>query len=412
MKSIFKKGISIICLLALIITSVSISACSAKTENQSAAKTSSVESTTESKKEVLSVLKVPVKEEIVYKGVYIEKTIDEFNALGFEYGDSVNIMFSNGFVLNDIPYYNGYYTKPGESLLVAYPGYEYIDACICFGESMWARANLKNGDTADIILNEKAKYKDNQKFFNVQYTNNRDDFSSDEVFANFRSVNIGNIKENYLYRGVSPINNKHNRAKYANNLIKQANIKYVVDLTDTEESLEKLFKADDFFFVYFKELYDNGKVSLNYLSVNYKSKEYAKTVVKALTDMSKNEGPYYIHCIEGKDRTGFVLAVIEGFAGASYEDIVKDYMITFDNYYGVNESKDKAKYDAYIEYKIDDILKYIADSDTSGGTVGIALKDLDWVNVMGRFLLDNGMTMEDMDNLYKNLMHENPSDPG
>ena len=148
------------------------------------------------------------------------------------------------------------------------------------------------------------------------------------------------------------------------------------------------------------------------MSVNYKSKEYAKTVVKALTDMSKNEGPYYIHCIEGKDRTGFVLAVIEGFAGASYEDIVKDYMITFDNYYGVNESKDKAKYDAYIEYKIDDILKYIADSDTSGGTVGIALKDLDWVNVMGRFLLDNGMTMEDMDNLYKNLMNENLSDPG
>ena len=132
MKKKKKKGISIICLLALIITSVSISACSAKTENQSAAKTSSVESTTESKKEVLSVLKVPVKEEIVYKGVYIEKTIDEFNALGFEYGDSVNIMFSNGFVLNDIPYYNGYYTKPGESLLVAYPGYEYIDACICY----------------------------------------------------------------------------------------------------------------------------------------------------------------------------------------------------------------------------------------------------------------------------------------
>ena len=36
-------------------------------------------------------------------------SIDDFNKLGFEYGDSVNVSFTNGYELTDIPYYNGYY---------------------------------------------------------------------------------------------------------------------------------------------------------------------------------------------------------------------------------------------------------------------------------------------------------------
>lgn len=416
MKKRFKKEISLFCLCMFTVASMSLNACSKKTEIKNEIKSESVENASKSivdnKQKMLSALKVPVEEEVIYKGVYIKKTIDEFNALGFEYGDSVNIVFSNGYELNDIPYYSGYYAKPGDPLLVAYPGYDYIDACICYGESMWKIANLKDGDIADIVLNEKAKYKDLNDLFRAHYTNNRDDFSSDEEFANFRCVEIGNLKHKNLYRGTTPIDNKYNRAKYANDLMKKANIKYVVDLTDTEEALEKFFKADDFDSDYFKELYDNGKVSVNQMGVNYKSKDNAKLVVKILTDMSKNEGPYYIHCVEGKDRTGFLLVIIEGLAGASYEDIVKDYMVTYENYYGISESKDKEKYDAYVEYKVDDILGYIAKSDSSGGTVGLALNEIDWVNVMGRYLLNNGMTMEDMDNLYKNLMNEFPADPG
>ena len=39
-----------------------------------------------------------------FGGVYIKLTIDEFNAKGYEYGDSVNVSFSNGYTLEDIPY--------------------------------------------------------------------------------------------------------------------------------------------------------------------------------------------------------------------------------------------------------------------------------------------------------------------
>jgi len=57
-----------------------------------------------------------------FGGSYLDITIEEFNNLGFEYGDSVDVTFSNGYKLSDIPYYNGYYTKTNEPLVVAYPG--------------------------------------------------------------------------------------------------------------------------------------------------------------------------------------------------------------------------------------------------------------------------------------------------
>ena len=77
-----------------------------------------------------------------FGGVYIEIPIDEFNALGFEYGDSVKVVFSNGYTLEDIPYYNGYYVDAGEPLLIAYPGYDYIKAAINYGEDLWDKGGL------------------------------------------------------------------------------------------------------------------------------------------------------------------------------------------------------------------------------------------------------------------------------
>lgn len=53
-----------------------------------------------------------------FGGSYLDITIDEFNNLGFAYGDSVDVTFSNGYKLSDILYYNGYYTKTNEPRLL------------------------------------------------------------------------------------------------------------------------------------------------------------------------------------------------------------------------------------------------------------------------------------------------------
>ena len=74
--------------------------------------------------------------ETKFGGVYLDITIEDFNKMGFEFGDSVDVTFSNGYKLTDIPYYNGYYTKTGEALISGYPGYPHIDVCVNNGDPL------------------------------------------------------------------------------------------------------------------------------------------------------------------------------------------------------------------------------------------------------------------------------------
>ena len=57
--------------------------------------------------------------------------------------------------------------------------------------------------------------------------------------------------------------------------------------------------------------------------------------------MCEHKGVYLVHCLEGKDRTGFVIALLEFLMGATYEEAEDDYMITYYNYYGVKKGDEK-----------------------------------------------------------------------
>ncbi len=102
-----------------------------------------------------------------------KKTIDEFNALGYAYGDSLDVVLSNGYELTDLPYYNGFYSQAGEPLMVACPGYPYIKACINSGDDLWKIAGLEDGMTASITLNTAGKYLDIQKARDLHYEDDR-----------------------------------------------------------------------------------------------------------------------------------------------------------------------------------------------------------------------------------------------
>lgn len=353
--------------------------------------------------ENISISNLEIFKDEEFGGIFFNISIDDFDKKGFKFGDSVDIEFSNGYKVLDMPHYNGYYAKTGEVMLISYPTYGYLKACICNGDSLWKIANVKNEDTAKIKLRERGKYIDIQNVFNLKYSNDRKDYTSDEEFSNFRNIKLGSIKENILYRGASPINNIKNKAKCVDELIEKVGIKYIVDLADNKSDIEKFLNKSDFDSQYFKKLYDESKVALIKNNMNYKSKEFAEKIVKAMISMSKNEGPYYVYCEEGKDRTGFLCMIIEGLAGATYEEIVKDYMITYDNYYGVSEKVDKERYDIIANNYIVDMLRYIADRDNPMNK-NIDLKDLEYKNIIGRYLTDNGMSFEELDNWYNNLL--------
>src|SRR5699024_9182094 len=62
---------------------------------------------------------------------------------------------------------------------------------------------------------------------------------------------------------------------------------------------------------------------------------------EGLRFLNNNEGPYLIHCTEGKDRAGFVSALLECLMGASLDEVVADYMTTYENYYRVEKGSEQ-----------------------------------------------------------------------
>lgn len=79
-----------------------------------------------------------------------------------------------------------------------------------------------------------------------------------------------------------------------------------------------------------------------YDTPNHKGKKLTKKVFSFLAD-AKAGDVFYIHCDEGKDRTGFFSMVIEALCGVSYKDIVADFMLTFNNYFGFNKRSDEGR---------------------------------------------------------------------
>ncbi|MBR3305369.1 MAG: tyrosine-protein phosphatase [Christensenellaceae bacterium] len=335
----------------------------------------------------------PISHEEEFGGIYIKITIDDFNDMGFRYGDSVDLSFSNGFIMKDIPYYNGYYTAVGEPLLVAYPGYPFIRAGINNGDDLWEIAGVDETCECDIELNEEGKYIDIQNARDIHYEDDREKFPSDEAFANFRSLTGGRLREGVIFRSASPCDDQHNRAGYVDDLIEKAGVRYIVNLADNEDKIKGYIESEDFKCDYFLSLYEEGNVIPLAMNANYGSEAFRKKAAAGLTAMADNEGPYLVHCTEGKDRTGFICLLLEALAGASYEEIVSDYMITYDNYYEISTEKYKDKYDVIIDKVLVPMIRIIVDDES------VELESADMTSYAESYLLSGGMEMEDIERL-------------
>ncbi len=355
-----------------------------------------------------------------FGGVYIKKTIEDFNALGFKYGDSVTITFSNGYKLEDIPYYNGYYTQTGEPLLIAYPGYDYIKAAINNGDdlweagglmlqsspvethSLWSGANLEGDMKATITLYQAGKYKDIQEARDIHYFDDRTLYPSDEVFANFRSLKGGNLKDNWLYRSASPCDNQHSRASYVDKLCQEVGIQRIINLADTDAKIQTYMARTDFNSQYFATLYNaydaqNDSVVPLALNMNFGSDYFKGQVIKAMKELANHNVKSLIHCTEGKDRTGFLCMLIEAFAGATYNEIVEDYMMTYFNYYSISKAFDAKRYNIIVENVLDPMIQ------TMVGQNNVNIKTANLAEYAKNYLISNNMTQEEVNLLRANI---------
>ncbi|MBQ6585513.1 MAG: tyrosine-protein phosphatase [Coriobacteriales bacterium] len=344
----------------------------------------------------------PVHKDSSFGGVYIDVTIDEFNKLGFEYGDCVDISFSNGYQLNGIPYYNGYYVNVGDPLLVGYPGYPHVEAAVNYGSPLWDTAGLTDADSATITLVQAGAYRDVQEAFNISYGIDRDAYEGTDLqWANFRALSGGDMKPGIAYRSASPIDNEYNRVAYVDKAMRDAGVAFVLNLSDNKSeahSFVKESKAQGLDMKYIGDLHSAGAIAYLDLSASYPTQSFAQKLVGGLELMIESDGPYLIHCIEGKDRTGFVCALLEALCGASYDEMAADYMETFANYYGITLESDPAKYNAILHLNLDGMLRFLAGADDD-----VDLRTLDYQQAARDYLRWGGMSDEDIDLLVEQL---------
>lgn len=349
---------------------------------------------------VISVTNLSITKDEKFLSATVNITIEEFNNIGFKLGDSCNIKFSNGYTIDDVPYFNGYYVKNSMPVIVGYPSSTNILVTLN-NTGIWDTANLTSDTTVDISLNTSAKYIETQEALSQSYSLIRSEYSSDEEFSNFRSLKGGNLKDNYLYRGASPVDNSRNRAKITDNLLNKNGIKYIVDLADNEDNMKEYMSSSSFDSTYAKELYENNKMILLSMGSGYSSDVYKQKLVTGLKGVISNDGPYYIHCMEGKDRTGFVCTLIEALAGATYEEMKNDYMETYKNYYKITKEKTPTKYDAIVSLYFDSFMEEL--HKTSDVEI---LKKAEYTSDAKRYLTEGGMSEAEINSLIKVISKE------
>ena len=325
----------------------------------------------------------------------LDVSIENFNAAGFELGDIVTV--KTGTFEGDMPYFDGYYVGSGECMVRAHPGDDAIAVCLNYGRFA-ETAGIGPGDEVIITMKEKAGALITQQMNSLVYTDDPADYDSDEVFANFRPVIVGEIGEGKLSRSCSPVNNKYGRRAVAGRLIKQAGIKAVMNMADTDGEIVGYADEEGFDSPYYLDLFKNGHVIALGLPINFASDEFAELIAKGLTFLSGQETPYLIHCTEGKDRAGFGAMIVEMLMGASEEEIVADYLISYLNYYHLDPEADAEKLEMIAEKNVIQMLLTVAHPENSAD-----LASTDLAAAAEKYLIAHGMDPEALSTLKEKL---------
>ena len=326
-----------------------------------------------------------------FGGAMFDFTEEDMTKAGFTLGDVICITIDEWEIV--MPYYDGYYSLPGEYLCVAYPTYP----SICFtanNSGLPQELTGLEGHAVTVTMQEKGGSLDVQQALSMKYSNERNNYPiSDEEFANARSVSAGNIANGILHRSSSPFCNDINRAYYVSEYLEREKVKTVLNLADTEEKMLNYDMPP-----YSRTLWDEGNVILCPLKADPTAEEYNNLLIAALKELPSRPAPYVVHCMEGKDRTGYVCALLEGLCGATYEEIVDDYLITYNNYYQITPENDRDVCNTLVSLRLNTCLMYYADVNDEA-----QLPYVDYAKAFSDYLLSHGMSPQQLDALVQAL---------
>lgn len=326
----------------------------------------------------------------------LDFTQADMTEAGFTLGDVISISIDDKEII--MPYYDGFYTRNGEYLCVAYPTYP----SICFtANNIGLPKELTGleGHSVVVKMVEKGGRLDVQTALSMSYTIDREDYPnfSDTEFANARASKGGRLASGVLHRSSSPFCNDINRAFYVSEYLKREKVRTVLNLADTEEKMKSYDMPP-----YSRTLWEEGNVILCPLKADPTADDYNNRLIEALKELPLRPAPYVVHCMEGKDRTGYVCALLEGLCGATYEEIVADYLITYDNYYLITPKNDPILCNTLVSLRLNTCLMYYA-----GVNDEAQLPSVDYAKAFSSYLLTHGMSQQQIDALVQALTVRN-----
>ncbi|MBR4457692.1 MAG: tyrosine-protein phosphatase [Clostridia bacterium] len=345
-----------------------------------------------------------------YGNLVLSLSGSDFFAQGYSWGDVVNVTI-NGQTL-EMPVGSNYSDVDQGSMICRVVikedlGEDYIILAINMGDLATATGiatkekteadpgyvwHYNEGVEEPVVvtfeMKEQAGYYDQWVMHQLVRSENREDYPdlSDEQFANFRAVKAGTVAEGRLYRSSSPVNPEIARNTYADAAAAAAGVKTFVNLADNEETMKGYEGFDASYYS------AQNIIALN-LGVDFSADEFRAGLAEGIRFIAANEGPYLVHCTEGKDRAGFVSAILECLMGATDEEVTADYMITYFNYYGVQPGTEQ--YDIIANSNIRKSLAAAFGLETIEGA--------DLQACAEAYLLGIGLTQEEIDAVKANL---------
>lgn len=255
-------------------------------------------------------------------------SVKAFIDAGFMTGDMIEV--KAGDKVFTAPYATAYTDVDNDStVILSVVDNEHISVAVNMGNASEAY-NIDFGDTLTFTMYEKDGYDaELEQRSSFIYTYERGDYPSDEAFANFREITAGDIKPGRLYRSSTPINPVIGRNEYAVKLMEAAGVRTVINLTDPDMETVKSFDT------YEGSYYSKTDVYTFTPRLQMDTEIFKTNMAAALRTMITAEPPMLIHCQQGKDQTGLMAAMLEALCGASYEEIVDDYMLSYENFYSV-----------------------------------------------------------------------------
>ncbi|AEF86973.1 putative lipoprotein [Treponema primitia ZAS-2] len=282
-----------------------------------------------------------------YGNVQTDISVEALAEAGYELGDIVTVQAGN---INDpAPYVSTYSDVNRGNLLINLSDGK-VQLAINYG-NLSERGGITVGNAVTLNLAKKGAYRAEYEVRHLTESEKREDYPSDAAFANFREVKYGAISSHTLYRSRHPASGDA-KAPYAAALDEGAGIKTVINLADNAEEFAQRAASSP----WYQKLADGGNIIYLSMGVDFGIPDFQGKLKTGLQYLISHEGPYLIHCNEGKDRTGMVVALLEAISGATIADIKADYIASFVNQYGIKS--DEERY-SIISQAIVDILQEI-----------------------------------------------------